>query len=99
MPSVIVRRNSVYRQAFAGPFGVSGTLSNIGSPNAPVRRRVRLHEQSTGQLVRETWSAAADGVYAFTGLAAGTYFAVAFDHTGQYGGVIETDVVLPTLGA
>ena len=94
MPSITVRLGGVFRQGFSGPFSVSGTLSNIGSPNAPVRRRVRLHAQGTGQLVGEMWSAA-DGTYAFTALGAGTYFVVAFDHTGQYGGVIETDIVLP----
>lgn len=76
-----------------------GSTKNTGAPNAPVRRRVRLHDQPTGLLVREMWSAAETGVYQFTGLAAGTYYVTAFDHTGEYNGEIMTDVVLPTPGA
>lgn len=73
----------------------AGTTKNTGTPNVPVRRRVRLHDQTTGRLMREMWSDTATGVYQFTRLPAGTYFVTAFDHTRSYGGVIETDVVLP----
>jgi hypothetical protein len=86
--------------------GSSGTLStpagstaNIGSPSTPVRRRVRLHDQPTGRLLRETWSAAGTGVFQFHHLRAGTFYVAAFDHTGQYGSVIESGVVLPSPGA
>lgn len=72
---------------------VVGTTSNTGTPNTPVRRRVRLHEQRTGRPVREAWSDAATGAYAFLNVRANTYYVMAFDHTGTYGGVIETDIV------
>lgn len=49
-------------------------------------------EQRTGKLVRETWSDAQTGAYAFEGIAAGTYVVYALDHTGEYGGAIETDI-------
>jgi hypothetical protein len=82
--------------------GASGTLStpagstaNIGSPNSPVRRRVRLHDQPTGRLLRETWSAAGTGVFQFHYLRAGTFYVAAFDHTGQNNGVVTTDIVVP----
>lgn len=73
-----------------------GTTSNTGTPNTPVRRRVRLHDQRDGRLVREMWSDATNGGYQFRDLPAGTYYVTAFDHTGQYGGVVETDIVVPT---
>lgn len=75
-----------------GPGTVTGTTKNTGTPPTPVRRRVRLHEQSSGRIVRETWSDAVTGAYTFTGLRLTRYYVTAFDHTGTYGGVIETDV-------
>lgn len=78
---------------FDGAFQITGTTKNTGSPATPVRRRVRLHEQLTGALVRETWSDAATGAYVFGHVRAGVYYVTAFDHTGLYGGVIETDVI------
>lgn len=71
---------------------ITGTTRNTGTPETPVRRRVRLHDQRSGRLLRETWSNAATGAYVFPHLRAGTYYITAFDHTGLYGGVIETDV-------
>lgn len=83
----------------SGPWSTPvGTTKNTGSPNAPVRRRVRLHDHPSGRLVREMWSDPVTGAYQFTGLRAGTYYVTAFDHTGEYNGEIMTDVVLPTPG-
>lgn len=76
-----------------GEFQIVGTTKNTGAPPTPVRRRVRLHEQSSGRIVRETWSDATTGAYSFTGLRKTLYYVTGFDHTGQYGGVIETDVI------
>lgn len=76
----------------AGSLRITGTTKNTGTPEAPVRRRVRLHEQATGRPVADTWSDAATGAYAFNNITAGIYYVTAFDHTGQYSGVIETDV-------
>jgi hypothetical protein len=74
---------------FAGTHQITGTTKN--TPATPVSRRVRLHDQRTGDPVREVWSDAA-GVYSFTHIRAGLYYITGFDHTGLYGGVIETDV-------
>lgn len=83
-----------------GPYSTAaGTTKNTGTPNAPVRRRVRLHDQATGRLLRETWSDAETGAYQFANLPAGTYYVTSFDHTGTYNGEIMTDVVLPAPGA
>lgn len=55
----------------------------------PVWRRVRLHEQRSGRLIRETWSDSVTGVYSFSGLKIGPeYCAIAFDHEGQFTGVV-----------
>lgn len=85
------------RVGYYGPHSTpTGTTKNTGSPsNLPVRRRLRLHTMATGLLLREMWSDAATGSHQFRNLPAGTYYVVAFDHTLQYSGVIETDVVLP----
>jgi len=80
-----------------GPHSFTGTTRNFvapGEPTVPVRRRVRLHDQPTGRPLREVWSSTA-GVYVFDKIRAGTYYVTAFDHTGQYGGAIETGIVVP----
>jgi hypothetical protein len=74
----------------------TGTTTLLTIDGTPVRRRVRLHDQPTGRIVRETWSDAATGQWRFENIRAGTYYAVAFDHTGAYSGVVETDIVVPT---
>ena len=82
------------RRAYdAGALRIVGTTKNTGTPELPVRRRVRLHEQAPGRPVADTWSDAATGAYAFNNLAAGTYYVTAFDHTGIYNGVIATSVI------
>lgn len=83
-----------------GPYSTPvGTTKNTGTPATPVRRRVRLHDQPTGRVVREMWSAAATGQYQFAGLRAGTYYVTSFDNTGEFNGEIMTDVVIPPPGA
>jgi len=75
-----------------GVHRITGTTKNTGTPETPVRRRVRLHDQPTGRPLRELWSDATTGAYSFDNIRSGTYYITAFDHTGSYGGVIETDV-------
>jgi hypothetical protein len=78
----------------SGPGSITGTAKNIATPaNTPVFRRIRLHEQSSGRFVRETWSDTATGAYSFTSLRLTRYYIVGFDHTGTYSGVIETHVI------
>jgi hypothetical protein len=80
----------------SGPGNITGTTRN--TPDTPVSRRIRLHEQSSGRLVRETWSDSITGAYSFTGLRLTLYYITAFDHTGNYNGVIATGIT-PTIGA
>jgi hypothetical protein len=75
-----------------GALRILGTTANTGTPNTPVRRRVRLHDQPSARAIREVWSDPITGAYAFNNIRLGRYYVTAFDHTGQYGGVIETDI-------
>ena len=77
---------------YSTPLAQTTLLTETGTP---VRRRVRLHDQPTGRVVREMWSDPVSGNYQFVGLRAGTYYITAFDHTGLYNGEVVTDVVLP----
>lgn len=78
-----------------GDHQITGTTSNTGTPDLPVRRRVRLHDQRSGRTVREVWSAAINGAYTFEKIRAGTYYVITFDHTGVYGAEAESDIVVP----
>lgn len=93
MSSVLFRRTPLVQVAHAGEYRVVGTVKKDGSPDVPVRRRVRLIEQVTGRFIRETWSDAVTGAYAFNYIAPGVYTVYALDHTGEYGGTIETDIL------
>jgi hypothetical protein len=59
----------------------------------PVARLVRLHCQATGQMVAQTWSTPA-GDYAFERVPAGRYMVLSVDHTGEFAGVLEPDVLV-----
>ena len=72
-----------------------GTVKITGTPDTPVRRRVRLHDQATGRLVAEKWSGAATGAYTFDFLRQGVYIVYALPiPTDVHGGEIETDITL-----
>ena len=86
----------VFSFAYSGPFSTPvGTTKRTGSPDAPTRVKVILFDQLRGNAVRSLWSAAETGVWQVHGLTAGTYFAMAFDHTGAYNGEVVTDIVVP----
>lgn len=68
---------------------IVGTVEEKGSPNAPLRRKVRLHRDVDGLPVRETWSDAKTGAYTFADInPAYTYTAIAYDYTRNYRAVI-----------
>lgn len=94
MTSLIYRRVPLVQPYHAGAYRIPpGTVKKDGTPDVPVRRRVRLIDQATGKFIRETWSDAVTGAYAFNYIAPGVYTVYALDHTGEYGGTIETDIV------
>ena len=76
----------------AGSYRITGTTKNTGTPPVPVGRLVRLHDQKTGEIVRQAWSDATTGAYSFDHIRPGVFYVVSFDHTGLYNGAIETDV-------
>ena len=78
--------------ADTGRYRITGTTRNTGTPDTPVHRRVRLHDQPSGRAIREVWSDATTGAYTFERVLPGRYYVVGFDHTGQFAGVMENDV-------
>lgn len=99
MATVARSRGRAHASQENGPYSTAvGTTKNTGTPDAPVRRRVRIFDQLNGRLQREMWSDAATGQYQFHGLRGSVYMVTAYDHTGLYNGEIMTDVVLPALG-
>lgn len=78
---------------WSGQFRIVGTTKNKATPaDVAVSRRVRLHDQKSGDTVREMLSDATTGAYSFTGLRLTTYYVVSFDHTGTFGGVIADNL-------
>lgn len=75
-----------------GNYRVTGTTKVKGTPDLAVSRRVRLHDQLSGRVVREVWSTAGTGAYAFNRIRLGTFYIASFDHTGLHNGVIATNV-------
>lgn len=73
---------------------IPGTTKNKATPaNVPVSRRVLLHDQATAVPIREKWSDPGTGAYVFQGVPEGRkHYVVAFDHTGEWGGEVETDI-------
>ena len=82
-----------------GPGRIIGTVEEKATPNLPLRRRVRLHRDVDGLCVRETWSDAATGAYAFTDInPAYRYTAIAYDYEHNHRAVAAdnlTPEVLP----
>ena len=74
---------------------ITGTVEEKAAPNVPLRRKVRLHRDVDGMLVRETWSNATTGAYTFTDInPAYTYTVIAYDYAHNYRAVIA-DNLLP----
>ena len=79
---------------FGGNGKIVGTVKEKGTPeNTPVWRRVRLYDERSGLLVAETWSDPVTGAYAFNNIKRdAVYFVLAFDHTGDYRGVVADNL-------
>jgi hypothetical protein len=76
-----------------GAYRITGTVDELGVAGA---YRVRLYNRTSGQLLRETWSAA-NGAYTFLYLAnrPNDYFAVAFDHGANPWNAAIADLITP----
>ena len=75
---------------------IVGNTKNVGEPDYPVARRVRLLRKRDSVLARETWSDSA-GNFEFLNVRHDIeYMLVSHDHTGLYNGVIS-DLVTPDM--
>ena len=64
---------------------ITGTVEEKATPNIPLHRKVRLHRDVDGLMVRETWSHATTGAYTFTDInPACTYTVIAYDYAHNY---------------
>lgn len=80
-------REYAFFDAYHGGLGIIyGTVKEKNTPaNAPLRRKVRLMDERSGLVIRETWSDAATGAYEFRGIKQGTpYTVLAYDHAHNY---------------
>lgn len=83
-----VRAGPRRTDAYAGYARLAGDVAVAGTPDAPVRRRVRLLLKANGQIIRQTWSDAATGAFAFDALAPVPCIVFSEDHTGNFNAVI-----------
>lgn len=96
-PSVRLQPRPLHRTRDLSELGgagrIAGTVRNMGSPDFPVWRRVRLFALRDARLVRETWSDPVTGAYQFDYInPALKYTVVAYDHTGQYNAVVADNL-------
>lgn len=77
-----------------GFYRVTGTVTEKALPsNSPLRRRVRLHRENDGRLIREVWSDATTGEYAFNYIRGDAkYTVVTYDYTNSYRAVIADNI-------
>lgn len=79
---------------FAGRGRIVGSVAEKGTPNTPVRRRVRLYQDRDGLLVRETWSNPTTGAYSFDYIDESmTYTVLSYDHTLNFRAVVADRIV------
>ena len=76
----------------AGSYRITGTTKNTGTPPVPVGRLVRLHDQRSGEIVRQVWSDTATGAYSFDCIRPGVFYVVSFDHTNTFAAVIADNL-------
>lgn len=84
----------LYRDFEFGGFGrIAGTVKKDASPDLPVKRRVRLHRETDGLLVREVWSDAATGAYSFDYIdETKVYTVITYDYLHDYRAVIADNI-------
>lgn len=84
-------RIAVHPYYWNGPGTLSGTVKV--TPNSPVHRKVRLINEATGQIVRETWSDETTGAYSFTGLdMTAKYTVMSYDYRHEYRAVVSDNL-------
>lgn len=79
---------------------ITGTVKRDADPvDLPLRRRVRIHREVDGMMLRATWSDATTGAYLFTDInPAIKYTVISYDHEHNYRAVVADNItpeVLP----
>lgn len=79
---------------FGGRGQIIATVKEKNTPvNTPLRRKVWLIRERDAQIVRETWSNAATGAYAFTNIdETEKYTVVSYDYLNNYRAVIADNL-------
>lgn len=78
---------------FSGNGRIAGTVKEDGTPDVPVKRRVRLHREQDGLLVREVWSHPTTGAYSFDYIdATKQYTVITYDYEHDYRAVIADNI-------
>ena len=78
---------------FDGSGRIAGTVKEDGTPDVPVRRRVRLHREQDGLLIREVWSHPTTGAYSFDYIdATKQYTVITYDYEHDYRAVIADNI-------
>lgn len=72
-----------------GPLKIIEPVTRLNSAIYP--RRVRLHDQISGRLVREAWNDPATGDVTFEYLREGPWVLYALDHTNEFEAVAVSD--------
>lgn len=83
---------------FGGSGRIAGTVKRDADPSdLPLKRRVRLHREQDGMLIREVWSHPVTGAYSFDYIdASKQYTVITYDYEHNYRAVIA-DNILPEL--
>ncbi len=95
MPTIYLPDGEVsYRDFEFGGFGrIAGTVKKDADPDIPLKRRVRLHREQDGLLVREVWSHPVTGAYSFDYIdATKQYTVITYDYLHDYRAVIADNI-------
>lgn len=86
--------------AFGGAGKVLGTVKRTADPtNVPLKRRVRLHRERDGMLIREVWSDPVTGGYEFSWIdELETYTVLTYDYEQTYRAVVADNLTLANGG-
>ncbi len=95
-PAKLTGVTPVRDMQYAGTGTITGTVHVKGTPsNVPVARKVRLIRDVDAVCIREVWSDAVTGVYAFTEIdSTVSYTVLSYDYTESFRAVVA-DRVLP----
>ena len=78
---------------------VYGTTEIKGTPDAPLRARVRLIRERDGLMYRETWSDGVTGAYRFDGVDTGEIYTVLTYHPTRDRRAVVADGIIPEVSA